>query len=116
MVVLFHNNNTGNWEFGFYATGGGGLHLGINADLVIDIGFSNNNSIEELNGNALTIGGGVATPTFGPHAGIGIESSTPNNYCDAESTYTISPSIGIGLPAEGHAYITRTFSKALFAW
>jgi len=112
-IAISYNPKNGKWEIGLYGTIGGGLHLGANADVVIDVIVSDNNCLQKLSGWSSTTGGSINTPTVGPHAGVGFESNAPIG-SNAKPSYTFSGGVGIGLPGEGHSYITYTGILQIF--
>lgn len=107
-IAISKKPHTSEWQIGGYGTIGAGVHVGATGDLTLDLIFSENDCIGQLAGPALTIGGSIATPVIGPHIEIGSEVNSPLIE-NAKHSINISPGIGVGTPAEGHALITNTF-------
>ena len=102
-IIIGHNPKTGNWDFGFYATGGAGLHGGASASLTLDITTSDNPCINDVSGWAVTAGGSV---NLSEVITAGYERNTPTS--DALPSKTYSFGFGVGTPVEGHGYATYT--------
>jgi len=103
-IIIGHNPQTGNWDFGFYATGGAGLHGGASASLTLDITTSNNPCIDDVSGWAGTAGGSA---NLSEAITAGYERNTPTSSALSSNTYSIG--FGVGTPVEGHGY--RTYTK-----
>jgi hypothetical protein len=113
-LAMSYSKNEG-LQVGGYATAGIGAHASVTGDLVMDITASTNDSISDLSGTAVIVGGGVATPTLGTHVGLGAEVSLPTAVeGNATPSFTVSPGIGIGMPTEVHDYWAYTEIFPLF--
>lgn len=100
-IIIGHNPSTGNWDFGFYATGGAGLYGGASASLTLDVTTSDNPCIDDVSGWAGTAGGSVGEVLTG-----GYERNTPMSNALPSNTYSFG--VGAGTPAEGHGFATYT--------
>ena len=100
-IVWSENPNTGKTEFGFYATGGAGLHGGATASVTLDYTTSDNPCIDNLSGWA-----GTAGVSGGEGISVGYERNTPIS--GALPSNTLSVGVGGGTPLEGHGYATYT--------
>ena len=101
--IVGRNPQTRKWQFGWYAMGGAGAFGGASASGVIDFTWSGNPNIEDVGGTSTTAGGS------GTIAGISIggETNTPLSG-RATNSYTFSLGGSVGMPGEGHGYITHT--------
>ena len=100
-LIIGHNPKTGNWDFGFYATGGAGLHGGASASLTLDFTTSDNPCIDDVSGWAGPAGGSAGEFFTG-----GYERNTQVSGALPSNTYSVG--VGGGTPAEGHGYATYT--------
>jgi len=100
-LIIGHNPKSGNWGFGFYATGGAGLHGGVSASLTLDITTSDNPCIDNVSGWAGTVGGSAGELFTG-----GYERNTQLSGTLPSNTYSVG--VGGGTPVEGHGYATYT--------
>lgn len=100
-IIIGHNPSTGNWDFGFYTTGGAGLYGGASASLTLDVTTSDNPCIDDVSGWAGTAGGSVGEVLTG-----GYERNTPMSNALPSNTYSFG--VGAGTPAEGHGFATYT--------
>jgi RHS repeat-associated protein len=100
-IIIGHNPNTGDWDFGFYATGGAGPYGGASASLTLDITTSDNPCIDDVSGWAGTAGGSVGEFFTG-----GYERNTQVSGALPSNTYSVG--VGGGTPAEGHGFATYT--------
>lgn len=100
-IIIGHNPRTGDWDVGFYATGGAGLYGGASASLTVDVTTSDNPCIDDVSGWAGTAGGSVDVGLS-----FGYERNTP--ITDALPSNTYSFGVGKGTPAEGHGFGSYT--------
>ena len=101
-IIIGHNPRTGDWDVGFYATGGAGLYGGASASLTVDVTTSDNPCIDDVSGWAGTAGGSVDVVGLS----LGYERNTP--ITDALPSNTYSFGVGTGTPAEGHGFGSYT--------
>ncbi len=96
---------------GFYTVGGTGALAGRTASVGVDISFSTNDKKEDLEDQAVTIGGSV---NIVAPVSAGIEANIPTTG-DADPSFTGSATVGFGTPGEGHIFVTDTVVNDTFA-
>ena len=101
--VVFGFSWENGFQFGTYEVAGGGGFAGAAGSGVIDISVSSNSDINDLSGNALTVGG-----SGGEGLSLGGEANFPQGG-EAANSYTFSFGVGGGTPLEGHAFVTHTW-------
>jgi hypothetical protein len=100
--IVFGRGKSGRWQFGGYLVSGGGAFVGGAASAMLDITWSPNDCIKDLEGPAITIGG-----SGGEGWGGGGEMNQPV-LGGKKASYTGSIGGTIGFPVEVHAFGTMT--------
>ncbi len=104
-IALSYSSDIG-WQVGAYSVGGGGSYIGAGGSIVVDVTLSANDSIYDLGGNAVTIGGSGSNNEFT----IGGEVNAPLGANGATPSVTISVGTLVlpGTPGEAHVFLTNT--------
>lgn len=104
--IVFGYGDLVGWQFGFYSVGGGGPYVGGGTSGVLDVSWSRNPCITDLQGLATTVGGSgkLPIPPPGPSSFGG---EINYHWSGAKTSYTGSVGYGVGTP-EGHTFVTAT--------
>ena len=105
-IVLGYGITDG-WQCGVYITEGMGSYIGVGGSCVVDLTISANDSIYDLGGNAITVGGSGSNNGLS----IGGEVTTPLGGDGALPSVSVMAGtlvIPAGTPAEVHTFLTRT--------
>jgi hypothetical protein len=109
--IIGRNPSSGKWQFGKYEVWSSGVSTGGGIGLALDLTWSGNPCIKDVEGNALTAGGDFGL--FGVEANIPIPNSNEKQSFESykptpSPSYTGSFSSVFGSPVGGHAFYTYT--------
>ena len=100
-VVIGYSEESG-FQFGGYATFGGGGYSGASGSITADVTVSENDDINDLSGTAFTVGS-----SGGEGVSFGYEANVPA-FSNTSPSHTVSVGPGAGTPIETHGFATRT--------
>ncbi len=100
--IIFSYDDTNGWQFGLYASGGGGVAVGGGGSVSFDVSFTPSaRTIRDIEGFSTVTGGEVEV---GVGAGYSVEA--PLGMSDTGPTFT--GNIGFGGKGELHSFVTYT--------
>ena len=130
--VIFGYSQQGGFQGGLYSLGGGGGYLGSSGTAALDLSYSNNDHIEDIEGFTYTSGGSATLAALGGIGGLSLggEVNDPTDDFDSKEgllgdekkkkkqlypSYTLSLGLSGGsIPAEAHTFSVFTNVKSMF--